>query len=206
MNYDVVNIENEKVGEIQLDEGIFDCEVKPHLIHEVVRMQRAARRRGTASVKNRHLVRGGGKKPYRQKGTGRARQGSIRSPHYRGGGVVFGPTPRSYAFSVPKKIRKAALRSALTLKRRSEQLKIVDAFELPEIKTKRVAEILARFERGKTLIVTEKKDEILEKSARNIPHVKVLRVEGLNVYDLLKYDHLLLTQGCVAKIEGAMKR
>jgi len=198
---DVINIDNEKVGQIDLRDDIFAVEVKPHLMHEVVRMQLANRRAGTASTKGRSQVRGGGRKPYRQKGTGRARSGTIRSPLARGGGVVFGPQPRDHGLKVPKKIRRAALRSALSDKLASAQVTVLEDFSLPEIKTKAFVEIMNRLDLGRTLIVTEAANDHLELSSRNVATVKVIRSVGLNVFDVLKYDHLLLVKDCLPEID-----
>jgi len=200
----VLDQSGQKVGELALKEEIFSGEVKPHLIHEVVKMQLANRRAGTASTKNRSAVRGGGRKPWRQKGTGRARVGTIRSPLWRGGGVVFGPTPRDYSYKVPKKVRKGALRSAVALKAQEGKLVVVDKFELPEAKTKEFAKILKDLSIQEGLIVIEGKDEVLERSSRNIPSIKVLRVEGLNVYDIMRYDTLVMTQQAIEKLEGVL--
>ena len=201
---DVFDLEKRKVGEVTLPDSVFAVEVKPHLLHEVVTMQLANRRQGTHSTLGRSEVRGGGKKPWRQKGTGRARHGSIRSPLWRGGGVVFGPKPRDYSYTVPKKVRRAALRSALSSKLGDGQVTVVEHFDLPEIKTKRFVKILETFGMDNVLIVVDGENHNLRRSARNVPRVKVLRVEGLNVYDLLKYRSLVLTRGCIARIEAAL--
>ncbi len=189
---DVINADNQVVDKVQLDEKAFDGPVKPYLVHEVVRYQLAKRRAGTASTRNRALVSGSRRKPWRQKGTGRARAGSRQSPLWRGGGVVFGPQPRDYSFKVNRKVRKAALRSVLTQRLRDGQLKVIEKLELPEIRTKRMAELLQRLGLDNVLIVTPGRDEVIEKSARNIPGVKVLPVEGINVYDVLRYRELLV--------------
>ncbi|MFZ5586664.1 MAG: 50S ribosomal protein L4 [Thermodesulfobacteriota bacterium] len=201
---DVYNSQREKVGEIELNEAVFGAELKPYLLHEVVLWQLAKRRKGTADTKVRHEVRGGGKKPWRQKGTGRARSGSRRSPVWRGGGTIFGPHPRSYAYTVPKKVKKAALRVALSDKLREEKLVVMSGFDLAAIKTKAFVEVLGRFALSDALVVTHQPDEILEKSSRNVPKVKVLRAEGLNVYDILRHDALVLLQPAVARIEEAL--
>ena len=178
---------------------MFGCEVKPHLLHEVVKMQLASRRRGTASTKTRGFVRGGGTKPWRQKGTGRARAGTIRSPLWEGGGVVFGPHPRDYSYKANKKVKKSALRSALSSKLKENRLFIVESFTLSEIKTKEFTKLLRNLEIENALIIDDRNTN-LEMSARNVPSVKVLRPEGLNVYDILKYETLVITQPCVEKI------
>jgi len=196
---DIYTINKEKVSQIELDEKVFGCEVKPHLLYEVVRMQLANRRRGTASTKNRALISGGGKKPWRQKGTGRARVGSIRSPLWRGGGTIFGPLPRDYSYRVNKKVRKLALCSALSSKLKENKLLVFEGFQLPEIKTKNFLKVLHQFDIESALIVDDA-NLTLEKSARNVPLVKVLRPEGLNVYDILRYENLIITHSCLEKI------
>ena len=201
MEAPIVNHANEQVGTLSLDDGIFAAEVNDALLWETVRMQLASRRQGTHAAKNRAAVRGGGRKPWRQKGTGRARVGTRSSPLWRGGGVVFGPSPRDYSYSMPKKKRRAALRSALAAKARDGELLVVRDLGLEEIKTKDLAEKLKAMGVVNGLIVIPAKDEIIEKSARNLPKVKVLRVEGLNVYDMLKYDKLVLLEGVVEKLE-----
>ena len=200
---DLYNLSREKVGEVEMKDEIFNGPVKPHLFYEVVKWQLAKRRRGTASTKTRAEVSGGGRKPWRQKGLGRARAGSIRSPLWRGGGVVFGPKPRDYSYPLPKKVRKAALRSALSLRYKEGKLILLDGLELPQIKTKLFVEAMEKLglKGEKVLIVTDGKDEILEKSARNVPWAKVLRCEGLNVYDVLNYHHLLILKSALPKIE-----
>jgi large subunit ribosomal protein L4 len=190
-----------KVSEMELDERVFNVEIKDHLLHDVVRMQLANMRTGTASTKNRSAVRGGGRKPYRQKGTGRARAGSRRSPLWRGGGVIFGPAPRDFGFNLPKKMRKQALRVALSARAAEGKLLVLNQFELKEIKTKLFVEILARLGMEKALIVISQENFTLERSARNIPGVKVLRVEGLNVYDILNHENLILVKDAVEKIQ-----
>jgi len=197
---DVYNMHREKVGEVEVADEVFDAAIKDHLFHDVVRMQLAHRRSGTASTKKRGEVSGGNKKPWRQKGTGRARAGSSRSPLWRGGGITFGPKPRSFSINIPKQVRRQALCSALTLKRRDEKLMILDKIELPEIKTRRVAEMLKVLGSRRALIIDEN-NETLQLSARNIPGVKVLRPEGLNLYDILYYDNLYITQPCLEKIQ-----
>jgi large subunit ribosomal protein L4 len=167
-------------------------------------MQMAARRLGTASTKRRQEVRGGGRKPWRQKGTGRARVGTIRSPLWRGGGVVFGPQPRSYAYKVPKKVRKLALMSALSMKVKEGRILILKDFPMDEIKTKKFKEVIDRFGLKKVLLVMDKSNPVLEKSSRNIQGIKVIRSEGINVYDLLNYDHVVLFEPSVKMIEGAL--
>jgi len=200
---DVLNMQNQKVEQVDLPEKVFGNEVKDHLFWEVVRQQMASRRRGTAATKRRSDVSFTGRKLYRQKGTGRARAGDRRSPIRVGGGTIFGPHPRSYAYRVPKKTRRAAVMNALSLKLAEGKLLILDELKLPEIKTRRFAEVMTTLGVDSGLFVIEEKDEVIEKSARNIPKAKVLRVEGLNVYDVLRYEHLVLTKSALAKIEGA---
>jgi large subunit ribosomal protein L4 len=200
----VYDIEKNKVSEIALSDVIFGADVKENLIHEVVRMQMAAKRQGTHSTKGRSEVSGGGRKPWRQKGTGRARAGTTRSPLWRGGGIVFGPKPRGYAFSIPKKARRAALISALSMKSREEKILILNDFPMDEIKTKKFREVLNRFGLKKALFVLDESRPILEKSSRNIKDIKVMKSQGINVYDLLKYDHLVLLEPSIKKIEGAL--
>lgn len=198
---DVYNTKGEKVSEIDLSADIFEVPVKNHILHQVVIMQLANRRTGTASTKERSDVRGGGGKPYRQKGTGRARAGTIRSPLMRGGGTVFGPLPRSFAQKVSKKIRKQALKMALATKHSDGVLIILDRFDLEEIKAKRFVEVMKNLKTDNALIVTETANETLERSSRNVPDVKVLRMEGLNVYDILKFKYLVLLESALKKIE-----
>lgn len=198
---DVYSTNHDVVGQMELREDIFGVPVKTHVLHEVVLYQLAKRRAGTAKIKGRSEVRGGGKKPWRQKGTGRARAGTSRSPVWRGGGTIHGPHPRSYDMRVPKKVRRLALKMALSQKLVDQELTVLDQLALERIKTKDFAEILNRFEFRKTLVVIDQPDENVEMSARNIPNVKVLRSEGLNVYDLLNYHNVLITQGTVGKIE-----
>ena len=201
---DVVNIQGEKVGEVELNDAIWATDVKPYLIHDVVVMQLNNRRRGTAKTKTRGEVRGGGKKPWKQKGTGRARSGSTTSPVWVGGGTVFGPKPKEYHMSLPKKVRRAALRSALTVRNQGAHLLVLDKLELASISTKSFAGIMKTLNLSKPLVVVQGKDEILEKSARNIPYTKVLRTEGLNVYDVMRHEQLMVTVDALKKIEEAL--
>ena len=202
---DVYNINREVVGQRELKEDVFAVAVKPHLLHEVVLYQLAKRRAGTAKTKGRSEVSGGGKKPWRQKGTGRARAGTSRSPLWRGGGTVHGPQPRQYLQRVPKKVRRLALKMALSQKLSDQQMTVLDELRLERIKTKDFASLLNRFELDKTLVVLGQRDETVEKSARNLANVKVLRSEGLNVYDLLNYPCVLLTQETIGAIEEALQ-
>ena len=202
---DVVNTQNEKAGEVSLSAAVFESEVKPHLLHAEVRRQLAERRAGTHSTKNRALVSGGGAKPYRQKGTGRARQGTTRAPQFQGGGVVFGPVPRGYAHKLPKKVRGAALKSALSQSLADSNLKVVDDLQVEGYKTKAVVGILGALGlEGTTLIVIDDANPTVEASARNLPGVTVVRAEGLNVYDVLRHKNLLLTQAAVTKVEARL--
>ena len=200
---DVVTVENKKAGKVDLSPVVFEAEVRPHLFYAEVRRQLAKRRRGTHSTKNRSAVSGGGAKPWRQKGTGRARQGTTRAAQWAGGGVVFGPVPRSYEHALPKKVRRQALRSALSLRLREGAITVVDALEIEEYKTRRVIEILAglALAEGGLLIAIDEENRILERSARNLPRVSVVRVAGLNVYDVLRHPRLLLTKRAVEVIE-----
>ncbi len=198
---DVLNSKGEKVSQLNLEDIIFDIPVKSNVLHEVVTMQLASRRSGSASVKHRSDVKGSGRKLFRQKGTGRARRGDIKSPLLRGGGSVFGPDPRSYFYKVPKKVRRLALKMALSTKLRENELIVLDRFELEQIKTKGFWEVLNALKIKNVLIVTDKRNENLELSSRNVPEVKVLRCEGLNVYDILKYKNLILLESSIKGIE-----
>ncbi|OQY05384.1 MAG: 50S ribosomal protein L4 [Desulfobacteraceae bacterium 4572_123] len=201
---DVLNIKGEKVSEVELADTIFNIPVKTSVLHEVVTMQLAKKRSGTASVKHRSDITGSGKKLFRQKGTGRARRGDVKSPLLRGGGSVFGPDPRSYAYKIPKKVKKLALKMALSSKLDLNEIVVLNEFELERIKTKDVTETLNALGLKKALIVTEKENEKLEISSRNIPGIKVLRSAGLNVYDILKYDKLILIKPSITEIEGRL--
>jgi large subunit ribosomal protein L4 len=203
---DVVTMKNEKAGSMELDPAIFEAKVRPHLYHAEVRRQLALRRQGTHATKNRALVSGGGAKPYRQKGTGRARQGTTRAPQWAGGGVVFGPIPRNYAHKLPKKVRRAALTSALSERFSEGSLLVVDGLEMDEFKTKRMVDTLNGLGLGgqKVLIVTEEPNVHLEASVRNLPGVGLVRAEGLNVYDVLRHAKLLVTKGACAALEGRL--
>lgn len=202
---DVVNLENKKAGSVDLSSAVFASEVKPHLYHAEVRRQLSSRRAGTHSTKNRALVSGGGAKPYRQKGTGRARQGTTRAPQFQGGGVVFGPVPRGYAHKLPKKVRSAALRSALSQRLQEEALTVVDDLQVEGYKTKRIVEILGALGlEGTTLIIVDEANPTVEGSARNLPGVSVIRSEGVNVYDLLRHRNLLITQAAIEKLQARL--
>ncbi|MEW6077041.1 MAG: 50S ribosomal protein L4 [Thermodesulfobacteriota bacterium] len=201
---EVKNIKGETVSKADLPDSIFDIEVKKSVLHEVVTMQLANRRTATASVRHRSDVQGSTVKLFRQKGTGRARRGDIRSPLLKGGGVTFGPNGRKYAYDVPKKIKKAALKMALASKKQENAITVVDSLNFDQIKTKPVSDMLKALGQNNVLFVTDGKNESLELSARNIPGVKVLRCEGLNVYDVLKYRHLVLQESALAVIEGRL--
>jgi large subunit ribosomal protein L4 len=201
---DILNSSGEKVSQIDLNEEIYNVPVKPSVLHEVVTMQLAGKRAGSASVKRRSDVRGSQRKLFRQKGTGRARRGNIKSPLLRGGGVAFGPAPRSYAYKVPKQVKRKALKMALSSKFQGNDLVVLDKLELEQIKTKALLEITAKLNLDNVLIVTDQKDQKLELSSRNIPDIKVLRCEGLNVYDILKYKTLVLLEPSVKGIEGRL--
>jgi len=197
---DIVDITNNKIGETSLTDDIFGVEVNTFLIHEVVKMQLANRRSGTASTKSRSLVRGGGKKPWKQKGTGRARVGSIRSPLWKGGGTIFGPVPRDYSYIVPKKVRKNALKSALTQKLQENKLVLVDAIKLDEVKSKQFVALMKTLKITNALIIDEE-NKNLSLSARNVTNFKVLKPEGLNVFDLMVHDYVVLTKPSLESIE-----
>ena len=201
----VYNLAKEKVGRLKLSDHIFKTPIRRHLFHEVVKWQLAKRRQGTASTKNRSAVRGGGRKPWRQKGVGRARTGTIRSPLWRGGGVIFGPHPRDYSYALPKKVRQVALRSALSPRYQERKLLLLQDFPLSEIKTKAFVTIMEDLGIKNALIVTDGEHLTLERSARNVPWVEVLRCEGLNVFAILKYEHLIILKSAIEKIEERLK-
>jgi large subunit ribosomal protein L4 len=201
---DVFDIEKKKVAQVELNDAVFGAEVNEATIHDVVKMQLASRRSGTSATKGRSDVRGGGKKPWRQKGTGRARSGTSRSPIWRGGGIVFGPQPRDYSYSVPKKVRKNALISALSMKVKEEKMTILRDFPMEKISTKAFQKVVELFGLKKALFIVDQDNLTLMKSSRNIKSVKMIRSEGINVYDLLKYEHLVLLEPSIKKIEGAL--
>jgi large subunit ribosomal protein L4 len=201
---DIVNSTGDKVSQIDLRDEIYNVPVKSSVLHEVVTMQLAGKRAGSASVKHRSDVRGSQRKLFRQKGTGRARRGNIKSPLLRGGGVAFGPDPKSWAYKVPKKVRRQALKMALSSKLQDEAILVLDALDLEQIKTRALVDVTDNLNVENVLIVTDNKNEKLELSSRNIPHVKVLRCEGLNVYDILKYKTLVLLEASVKGIEGRL--
>ncbi|CCO07800.1 50S ribosomal protein L4 [Desulforamulus hydrothermalis] len=198
------NVNGEQVGEVELKDEVFGIEPHESVLHDAVTMQLANQRQGTHDTKTRAEVSGGGRKPWRQKGTGRARVGSIRSPLWRKGGTIFGPHPRDYSFSLPKKVRRLALKSALSSKVKSNNIIVLDALTIDAPKTKEMVRILNNLNANKALVVTAERDVNVEKSARNIAGVKPLKAEGVNVYDLLKYTKLVITKDAVAKIEEVL--
>lgn len=202
----VYNMDGQQVGEMNLADSIFAAEINKPLLHQAVVMQLASRRLGTAKAKTRGEVRGGGAKPWRQKGTGRARHGSRRSPLWTGGGVIFPPQPRSYGFKMPKKAWRQALRSALAAKVEDGKLMVLDKLTFEAPKTKAALGVLTNLKLAdaKTLVVMAEKDENVIKSMRNLPGVLTMKTEGLNVYDILRHDHLLLTKEAVGRIEEAL--
>jgi large subunit ribosomal protein L4 len=193
----VLTQSKEPSGEMTLPVGVFDGPVRRHLLYEVVKMQQANRRAGTAATKTRGFVSGGGKKPWRQKGTGRARAGSSRSPVWVGGATIFGPQPRSYTYRLPSSARRAALRAALALKVKEGKLIVLDQIVVEPVKTKVVAQMVANLGLTSALFIVASAHEGLERAARNLPRVKVLRAAGANVYDILRYQHLVLTRDAV---------
>ena len=198
----VYGINAQAVGEIELPKSVFEVEMNAPLVHQVVVMQLASQRLGTHSTKTRAEVRGGGRKPWRQKGTGRARAGSRRSPLWRSGGTIFGPSPRSYAFRMPKKQRRLALRCVLSEKARNNELIVLDKLEFESIKTKQMVKLLSDFKvDSKALFIADEISDNVEKSARNIQGIKTLGALGLNAYDLLYHDKLFITKDAIAKIE-----
>ena len=198
---EVKNIKNEKVGEIELNDQIFNLEVKGYLLHDVVRMQRAARRAGTACTKTRSEVRGSSAKPWRQKGTGRARSGSRRSPIWRGGGVAFGPKPRDYSFKLNRKVKKQAVAMAMSARLQEGNLVVLDDFTMDQIKTKDFVSVMNTLDLDTALIVIDESNENLTKSSRNVNGFKVLNPEGLNVYDILLHKKLVLLQPALTSLE-----
>lgn len=199
------NVSGSQIGEIELSDAIFGIEPHAHVLHEAVVMQRAAERQGTHKVKGRSEVRGGGRKPWRQKGTGRARQGSIRSPQWKGGGVVFGPTPRSYAYKLPKKVRRLAIKSALSSKVIGGEIIVLDQLTMSQPKTKDFMAILKNLNvNNKALVVSGLLEDNVALSARNIPGVKCVDAGGINVLDVMVYDKLIITKDAVEKIEEVL--
>jgi large subunit ribosomal protein L4 len=205
---DVVTQANAKTGTVELDPSVFGVKPRPHLFHAEVRRQLATRRAGTHSTKNRSAVSGGGIKPWKQKGTGRARQGSIRAPQWAGGGVVFGPVPRSHAHDLNKKTRRAALVAALSLRAGEGALRVVSSLALGGIKTKKMVEVLKKLGLGdaSVLLVLAERDEQVERSARNLPRVTVIRAEGVNVYDVLRHSQLLVTRAALDALQARLAK
>ena len=197
----IVNTKNESVGEIELNDAVFNREVKEYILHEVVRMQRAAKRAGTACTKTRVDVRGGGRKPWKQKGTGRARAGTRSSPLWRGGGVAFGPKPRDYSFKVNRKVRQQAVAMALSARFQEGNLVVLDDFSMEQIKTKEFVKIMNVLDVDNGIIVTDNAPETLSKSSRNVNGFKVITSEGLNVYDLLLHKKVILMQPVIESLE-----
>ncbi|MDK2821209.1 MAG: large subunit ribosomal protein [Clostridia bacterium] len=199
------NVQGQQVGEIDLSDDVFGCEVNEAVLHDAVVMQLASRRQGTVATKGWAKVSGGGRKPWRQKGTGRARAGSIRSPLWRGGAVIFGPQPRDYGYKLPKKVRRLALRSALSSKVNEGNMIVLDNLTLAEPKTKEMANIIENLTgQDKALVVTASRDRNVELSARNLPGVNFVPSEGINVYDLLAYDKLIITKDAVERIQEVL--
>ena len=199
----IYNLSREEVGSIEVSDDIFAAEVKRHLFYEVVKWQLAKRRAGTASTKGRSEVAGGGAKPFRQKGTGRARQGSRRAPNLVGGGIVHGPKPRSYAYPLNKKVRKGAMRSALSLRASQEKLLVIDDLSFESAKTKAAASVFSSLAGGNALVVDGPNDN-LRLSVRNLPKVTYLNIDGINLYDVLKHEYLVMTEPMVRRLEGAL--
>ena len=200
-NVSVYNIEGKEVGSIELNDAVFGVEVNEHLVHMAVVNQLANNRQGTQSAKTRSEVSGGGRKPWRQKGTGHARQGSTRSPQWTGGGIVFAPKPRDYSFKMNKKEKRAALCSALSSKVAESQIIVLDEFKLDEIKTKKFVEVMNNLKASKALVVLEGENKNVVLSGRNIPTVKVTATNEINTYDVLKYETLVVTKAAVEKLE-----
>lgn len=201
----VFNISGDQVGEIELNDAVWGIEPNEHVLHEAVVMQLAGQRQGNHETKTRSEVRGGGRKPWRQKGTGRARHGTTRSPIWRGGGIVFGPHKRSYKYSLPKKVRRLAMKSALSSKVKAGEILVLDELNLAQPRTKEMVGILNKLNvQNKVLVVTAEVNENVLKSARNIPDVKQVKADGINVYDLLHHDKLVITKEAVAKVEEVL--
>ena len=200
-NVAIYNMEGKEVGTMELNDAVFGVEINEHLVHMAVVQQLANNRQGTQKAKTRSEVRGGGRKPWRQKGTGHARQGSTRAPQWTGGGVVFAPTPRDYSFKMNRKEKRAALKSALTSRVQENKLIVVDELKFDEIKTKKFAEVLKNLNLDKALVVLNENDEKVVMSAKNIPTVKTTQINTINVYDVLKYNTVVLTKAAAESIE-----
>ncbi len=202
---EIIDIHRQKTAEMEVGDHLLNEPEKPHLVYEVVRMQLASRRRGTASTKERSLISGGGRKPWKQKGTGRARAGSTRSPLWRGGGTIFGPHARGYSLRVPKKVRRSALCSVLSNKFREEKLLVLEGLALPQAKTKEFIEALKTLRVQNALIVIDGRDQTLERSSRNIPGIQVIECEGLNVHDVLRHEYLVFLRSSLEKVERKLR-
>lgn len=200
-NVAIYNMKGEEVGSLELSDAVFGAKINEHLVHMSVVQYLANKRQGTQKAKTRSEVRGGGRKPWRQKGTGHARQGSIRAPQWKGGGVVFAPTPRDYSFKLNKKEKRAALKSVLTSKVNDSKFIVLDELKLDEIKTKKFREVMENLKVNKALVILNEKDENVIMSARNIPKIKTALTNTINVYDILKYDTVVVTKAAVATIE-----
>lgn len=204
-NYDVLKVDGTKAGSIELNESVFGIEPNQHVLFEAINLQRASMRQGTHAVKNRSAVRGGGRKPWKQKGTGRARQGTIRAPQWRGGGIVFGPTPRSYSYKMPKKMRRLALRSALSAKVKENAFTVLESLTFDAPKTKYFKNMTTTLELPrKVLFIVEAEDVNVALSARNIPGVTVITATGLNVLDIVHANQVVMTKGAVEKVEEVL--
>ena len=200
-NVSVYNMEGNEVGTIELNDAVFGVKVNEHLVHQAVVRHLANKRQGTQKARTRSEVRGGGRKPWRQKGTGHARQGSIRAPQWKGGGVVFAPVPRDYSFKLNKKEKRAALKSALTSKVNDSKFIVLDELKMDEIKTKKFQQVINNLKLNKALVIINENDKNVVMSARNIPAVKTALINTINVYDILKYDTVVVTKDAVATIE-----
>lgn len=200
------NMNREQVGELQLNDQIFAAEVKEPLIHQALKIQLANRRAGTVKTKTRGEVSGSGKKPFKQKGTGNARQGCSRAPQYPGGGTVFGPQPKTYALAINKKARKAALRSLLSMQLQSNRITVLDKLDFDRISTKDFSGFMKKFDLERSLIITEDPSKNLQLSSRNVPYVKLLKADSLNIFDMLKYQHIVFTEKAVRLVEGALQQ
>ena len=204
-NYDVLKVDGTKAGSIELNESVFGIEPNQHVLFEAINLQRASMRQGTHAVKNRSAVRGGGRKPWKQKGTGRARQGTIRAPQWRGGGIVFGPTPRSYSYKMPKKMRRLALRSALSAKVKENTFTVLESLTFDAPKTKEFKNMTTTLELPrKVLFIVEAEDVNVALSARNIPGVTVITATSLNVLDIVHANQVVMTKGAVEKVEEVL--
>jgi large subunit ribosomal protein L4 len=202
----VRNLKNKETGEIELSDAVFGAEVKYHLLHEIVRMQRNRARAGSACTKERNAVSGGGRKPFRQKGTGRARQGSERAPNHVGGGTVFGPQPRSFDFSPPKQVRRGAMQSALSLFVKENRLIVLEDFELPEIKTRKLETILGKLGTNKAVLVDFEDNDKLRMSAGNLANYLYLPPAGLNVLDILRHDQIVMTKRAALDVQARLEK